>query len=179
MKSLAQKMWAKPVAIALISSLPAAGAFAENIAAQSEGYGLQVQAEVLNLVSIDVLNGTPGQYASGSAPAPYNVSSGLVMLDADAGTGIGPVLGTSVALDLLTADGVLSATALSDVNGTGSRSSSSKRSTHARTTARAPHDTTTTWPTTTAWKRAPAIFATRVVTCSLRRARVSVERYRW
>lgn len=118
MKSLALNIWAKPAAIALISSLPAAGAFAENIAAQSEGYGLQVQADVLNLVSIDVLNGTPGQHASGSAPAVYNVASGLVTLDADAGTGIGPVLGTSVALDLLAADGVLSATALSDVDGT-------------------------------------------------------------
>ncbi|MFI4862182.1 MAG: PEP-CTERM sorting domain-containing protein [Phycisphaerales bacterium JB063] len=117
MKAKTRQRWIKPAAIALLAGLPAAGSFAANVSAQSEGYGVQVQAEILNLLSVDLLNGTPGQYAGGSAPAPYNVSSGLVTLDTTVGTGIGPVLGTSVDLGLLGADGVLSASAASDVDG--------------------------------------------------------------
>ena len=89
------------------------GASADVVSGESAGFGLQVDASVLDILSVDVLAGTPAQHSQGTAPAAYDHGSGLVTLDVDAGVNIPAV----ASLNLLAADGVLTSTASSDIDG--------------------------------------------------------------
>ncbi len=103
---------------ALLALTPTGSAQATVIQGASEGYGIQAELDIAGLIGIDVLDGTPGQRSSGAAPNPYDLSANLVNVQADAGTGIGPIAGTEVTLELASVDGVVSSEAQSDVDGT-------------------------------------------------------------
>jgi len=90
---------------------------ADVTAAQSEGYGIQVDLSILNVLSIDLLNLTPAQRSFGAAPGTYAEAASLVSVSTTVGTTLGPILNTAVGLDLATVDGVLNSSAESDVDG--------------------------------------------------------------
>lgn len=85
--------------------------------AESDGYGVQVQAEVLSLLSVDLLNLTPSQVSSGVAPPAYSFSASGVVVDATVDTSIGPIAGTTVGFELLGVDGLVDSSATSTADG--------------------------------------------------------------
>lgn len=111
------KSVAMVTAIASAALIGGPKAEADVVSAQSEGYGLQVDLDVLNLLSIDLLNTLPGQVSAGAAQPAYSETASAIPANVTAGTSVGPIAGTGVNLDLATIDGVLNSTANSDVDG--------------------------------------------------------------
>lgn len=101
-------------AMGFVSSTQVKG---EIVSAESQGYGIQVDAEVAGILDVDLLTLTPDQLSSGVAPPAYSVSANSISVAADVGTSIGPIAGTTVELNLLASDGLVNSSASSDVDG--------------------------------------------------------------
>ena len=118
LKSDRNKLVRSMVTGAVLAAATGVTANAEVVSAQSEGFGLQVEASVADLISVDVLELLPGQHSIGVAPSTYGETSPVLGLDVDASVGLGGL----ASLDLLVADGLLSSGVASDVDGSaGSR----------------------------------------------------------